>query len=1273
VSGAIVKSELVARAEARVEQLLVAAEASIRTGDLASAARLADAALRRAPDSPQILRILGEILLLTGEPEQARAHLEEARRLGVDPDGEALIVLSLLASERLDEAAERLAAALASFAVEPNDRLALAASRLVLHPNSQVAGWLGLAGDLKPWGEVKGRGAAGGLIRFHGALEMAAIGAPLLGAPGAFPADFNFDGRGRVKGDEIHGWASLGWAPKLSPDLIVADRHGHEIRIANTRQDEQLRHKFAVELRRSGLRGPELTLLVQLPDGRRQAFPDSPLLRRIPPPPSPPTADANRGGASRRTSRRTDVIIPVYEGLDDTLACIASVRKTVGPQVEIVVVNDASPNEALVRALNALAAEGAITLLNNEENLGFPASVNRGFTLHPARDVVVLNADVEVYPRWFEGLRAAAYAEARIGTVTPLANSASIASYPADGADCNQKEAELIARHAARVNGGLVVDAPSGVGYCMYIRRSCLTQTGMFDAACFNKGYGEEHDFCLRANRLGWRSVIAPQVYVRHVGGVSFGARREALFDRSQEILGRRYPGYVKDVDEFWARDPLSPARRGLDEALLKQDVSRVVLMITSDMPGGVDRFVKERAAFRRSEKYDVILMRPASDGLAVRLEIPGETRFRDLVYDQGCDARRLADFLKDLPIEAIEFHHFIDIGPEIIDQVRKLGLPYDVYIHDYIWVCPRITLMDGREWYCGEPEVEACEACLDTHGGRLEAGLSVSSLRSRSAHWLSGARRVIAPAHDVADRLRRYFPGLAIEVRHWEPAAPSGPPRALRDAGPAKVAVIGAIGDHKGYQVLLACAKDAAERALPLEFVLIGFSQDDEALWATGKVFVTGEFEEAEIEGLVATEAPDACLFASVWPETWCYSLTHALRADLPVAAFDLGAIAERLRQDPRPHVLMPLNTSASQINDRLLSMCGLPGVARHLQEPAPSQPVYFGLSMSEPGDRAMEQSRSGLIVSGEVLPLEKGIYRFSVDSAAPTRIGDEGALSLPAVHVGPGPSVAPEDIEIMPGLGHGGAWLYEPQDLMVVKIKASSALMVVTSIRSEGMAPLEISVERMDVRAPPEARRPQAAPAPEAVVATGAHWKADDASPVRTRILAHVQRRGDLTFDDHQPWAGVPGEDLPIEAFSIVPLEGITAEQIEFKALTATGVETPWSLGGMLCGTRGMAVPLVGFAVRLTGEASELYDCEYRGAFRSGKIVGPISNGAPCRALAADDYLEGIQLKFVERAKAIPAPAQKSAKPAAKPAKSETEGGAIGPRFSVFRERAQ
>ena len=130
---------------------------------------------------------------------------------------------------------------------------------------------------------------------------------------------------------------------------------------------------------------------------------------------------------------------------------------------------------------------------------------------------------------------------------------------------------------------------------------------------------------------------------------------------------------------------------------------------------------------------------------------------------------------------------------------------------------------------------------------------------------------------------------------------------------------MIGAIGEHKGYRQLLDCARDAKHRKLPIDFVVIGYTEDDPSLFETGRVFVSGPFEEAEIAGLIEREACNVALFASIAPETWSYTLSHGLRSGLPIVAFDFGAVGERLRGEDRTW-LMPTDCGPASLNDALL-----------------------------------------------------------------------------------------------------------------------------------------------------------------------------------------------------------------------------------------------------------------------------------------------------------------------------------------------------------------
>jgi glycosyltransferase involved in cell wall biosynthesis len=109
----------------------------------------------------------------------------------------------------------------------------------------------------------------------------------------------------------------------------------------------------------------------------------------------------------------------------------------------------------------------------------------------------------------------------------------------------------------------------------------------------------------------------------------------------------------------------------------------------------------------------------------------------------------------------------------------------------------------------------------------------------------------------------------------------------------------------------------------------VIGYTQNDAALLATGKAFVTGRYGEAEVPHLLLRERPDVAWLPSVWPETWCYALDHAQSAGLPVAAFDLGAIAERLRA-AGGGMLLPLELAPRRINECLMQLRAAAAAAR-------------------------------------------------------------------------------------------------------------------------------------------------------------------------------------------------------------------------------------------------------------------------------------------------------------------------------------------------------
>jgi GT2 family glycosyltransferase len=637
-----------------------------------------------------------------------------------------------------------------------------------------------------------------------------------------------------------------------------------------------------------------------------------------------------RPATGSHRKRGVEIVIPVYGALDFTLACLESVLSDLPGWARVHIVDDASPNSDVGEALRKLADKGRITLDTNPANLGFPASANVGMRHDPARDVVLLNSDTLVPPGWLESLREAAYSARSIGTATPLSNDATVLSYPSNEHENAIPDLQETARlnalcHAA--NAGRVVDIPSAVGFCVYIKRDCLNATGMLREDIFAQGYGEENDFCIRARHLGWRHVAVPAVFVAHVGGRSFGEAKRHLIERNMRQVNELHPGYDELITEFERTDPLAEARRRIDIARWKlfRTGATSVLLVTHGRDGGVKRHVAERAAALRGEGLRPILLWPVAsrdgEGRDCVLGNGPEGGTPSLRFAIPAELGMVADLLAgDLPVRA-EVHSLVGHDARLLQLFGRLRIPYELVVHDYSWICPRINLVGVGGRYCGEPDDAGCEACITDLGTRIEETISATDLRKRSAGVMRKASRVVVPSDDVARRMRRYFPRVRPEVVSWEDDDRLPPPRPNAMGDIRRVCVIGGISVEKGYDLLLACARDAASRGLALEFALVGKSCDDDRLIATGQVHITGPYEPHEAVGLIERQRAALVWLPSIWPETWCYTLTEAWQAGLHVLAFDIGAPAERIRRTGRGWVC-PLGISATALNDRLLML---------------------------------------------------------------------------------------------------------------------------------------------------------------------------------------------------------------------------------------------------------------------------------------------------------------------------------------------------------------
>lgn len=764
----------------------------------------------------------------------------------------------------------------------------------------QSRSWRAVRGLQRRFDGLRGRAGGDALARLgEGALQLAALlhdGGPSGRASGLLEAL-------RAQYAEVSAgetWRSLRLAGQIR-DLVLRRR-----RMAGPAEEVAARLDALCIL--LGLPGPAA-------EGATLAFT------------SPAVAPAAGGEAA------VDVLVPVCGALDETHRCLAAVRgASCRTPFELVVIDDSGRDPAVARSLEAWQAELGFTCLTNARNEGYVRSIERGISLHPERDVVLLNSDAYVNGSWLDRLRAAAYGDWRVGSVTPWSNDAEITSYPVAGARAPVPDDETLAAlddAAARAHPRRTASLPTAVGFCTYVRRDCLDAVGSFDVERFGRGYGEEIDFSMRARRLGWRNVLAADTYVAHTGGVSFGSEKIPQREAAQQTVEALHPGFRDDVSDFVRRDPLRPLRRGLDLEMANASSSGAdaILLVSQAVGGGTGRHVAELAQAWEAEGVRAWWLHPSvvtttgADGV-VRLERPTGRPTPNLFFGLPAEEAALDEALRALEIGHVHYHHTLGVPDFVLKLPAALGVAYDFTLHDWFAICPRVHLVGASGRYCGEPDAAGCRQCVSSQGSAVGSDVDILAWRERAGRLLAGARRVFVPSEDAAKRLGRYFPGVDFAMRpHAERPPEATPSPVARVPGEnLRVAVIGALDVHKGSEVLQACVEDASARGLPLEFHVVGHTDRDEWLRGRERVVVHGPYEEARVYELLAALRCHRALIPSVTPETYCYALSIALAARLQPVAFDLGAVAERIRGLGWGTLVDP-STDAARLNDALLA----------------------------------------------------------------------------------------------------------------------------------------------------------------------------------------------------------------------------------------------------------------------------------------------------------------------------------------------------------------
>lgn len=626
-----------------------------------------------------------------------------------------------------------------------------------------------------------------------------------------------------------------------------------------------------------------------------------------------------------RKLRPVHVVVPVYGAVAYLEQCLAALAATTAHHpVSVAIIDDATPDPAAAARIAQLAGEwpGA-HYIRHDHNCGFPATANEGMALAPpGSDVVLLNSDAVVTPHWLPKLAEAAWSRPAVATVTPLSNWAADLSIPCSLRLADACSQFLQSRPTAA--GRLYPEVPSGVGFCLYIRREALAAVGPLDEA-FGLGYGEEVDFCRRARAEGFLNLLDDRTFVYHHGHRSMdehGVVRDTAVGSQavdQELL-RRHPDLRASVAAFLATGHIEAIRQaweGQIRVYRPKRRARLWLQLWTDPhrgAGGVES-VSQTLVELLSPVYEVLVS--WTDSRRVYLEEP-TTSLREGHLPQSSwplpptawDGGRLvvnpglvsawSDILRRYRVDVVYALHTLGAAPVAVAAAKAVGLPVLLAAHDYALLCPDYTLMGPAGHHCGAPDdPDGCRACLASKtelvGDREPLARDIRRWRAESRQLVAMADRVEYPSWAAQSQIEAVLGDTpAVVIPPWR-----APPRRVpTDREPDRVVVVlGYQGRQKGQALLQELVPALLRRGVGVHFVGTAGYQ-----WPTlenlAGVSFSGPYSPREVYGRLAAVNPFAALLPSAFAETFSMTLSEAWLAGVPAVVSPFGAPADRVRE---------------------------------------------------------------------------------------------------------------------------------------------------------------------------------------------------------------------------------------------------------------------------------------------------------------------------------------------------------------------------------------
>lgn len=321
---------------------------------------------------------------------------------------------------------------------------------------------------------------------------------------------------------------------------------------------------------------------------------------------------------TQHSGHGVDIIIPVFNALDDVKQCLNAIDQSDQDQLKTVfVINDGSDQQTTEWLQEFCDNRKPFQLINNPDNIGYTKTVNKGLRLAQSDYIITLNSDTIIPKNLIGSMLACFSSNPKIGVVGPLSNAASWQNVPNLIGDDGKFAINTIPFNFNTNEFNHIVNCASNHsfpsvdfvnGFCFMIKKAVLDTIGLLDEQSFPMGYGEENDLCMRVSDAGYQLAIADNCYVFHAKSKSFGSERKTELSQAghQKLIDKYGDRFHQKLERTKTNSSLNQVRERLSTYLSKvvnqispNDLKILFLLPVKGGGGGAHSVIQEVMAMR--------------------------------------------------------------------------------------------------------------------------------------------------------------------------------------------------------------------------------------------------------------------------------------------------------------------------------------------------------------------------------------------------------------------------------------------------------------------------------------------------------------------------------------------------------------------------------------------------------------------------------------------------------------------------------------------------